>query len=77
MNTPTFYPGEMFVYTNGDRWELGVVKSQRDDDVYYCYYHTGDTAAATPVQYMHKLENAYYAPILFARTYLSDIGVQS
>ena len=70
---PTFYPGELFVYTNDDSWQLGVVKSQRDDYTYFCYYHPGDTASATPVTHMHKLENAYYLPIRFAKTYLSDI----
>lgn len=69
----TFYPGEIFVYTNGESWQLGVVKSKRDDSVYFCYYHTGDTASATPVFNMHKLENAYYPPLRFAKTYLSDI----
>lgn len=69
-----FYPGELFVYTDGDSWELGVVKRQRDSQTYFCYYSTGDTAAATPVTHMHKLENAYYGPFRFAKTYLSDIN---
>jgi len=53
-----FRPGELFVYTNGDRWELGQVKSKARDDAYYCWYSTGDTAACTPVANMHKLANA-------------------
>ena len=58
----TFEPGEYFIYVNGDingRYELGKVKSQRDDEIYFCYYHEGDTAAATPARCMHKLTNAY------------------
>lgn len=58
-----FKPGELFVYTNGNSWQLGVVKSQRDEHTYFCFYHTGDTAAATPVTHMHKLENALFPPI--------------
>lgn len=58
----TFEPGEYFIYVNGDingRYELGKVKRQRDETTYFCYYHEGDTAAATPVSCMHKLTNAY------------------
>ena len=58
----TFEPGEYFIYVNGDingRYELGKVKRKKDDKTYFCYYHEGDTAAATPVDRMHKLTNAY------------------
>ena len=57
----TFKPGELFVYTNGDRWELGKVKRLREDGKYACWYSTGDTAAVTPPENMHKLENAGYS----------------
>ena len=66
----SYYPGELFVYTNGDRWELGVVKRQRDERTYFCFYSTGDTAAATPVEHMHKLDNAGYPPIRFSKCYM-------
>ena len=69
-----FHPGELFVYTNDEIWQLGVVKSQRDEHTYFCHYHTGDTASATPVTHMHKLYNAFYPPIRFAKTCLSDNG---
>ena len=57
----TFKSGELFVYTNGDRWELGKVKRLREDGKYACWYSTGDTAAVTPPEHMHKLENAGYS----------------
>jgi hypothetical protein len=58
-----FVPGELFVYTNGDRWELGQVKAKARDDAYYCWYSTGDTAACTPVDHMHKLANAGWSHV--------------
>ena len=60
--TEDFYPGETFVYVNDETWEVGVVKSRRDDYTYYCWYSSGDTAAATPVFYMHKLVNGMFPP---------------
>lgn len=62
--TKSFQPGELFVYVNGDldtgRFEIGKVKSKVEGrDEYFCYYHEGETAACTPVEFMHKLENAY------------------
>lgn len=57
---PTFEIGELFVYVNGDRFELGKVKRPNSTGTgYFCWYHTGTTAANTPIEYMHKLENAY------------------
>ena len=58
-----FREGELFVYTNGDRWELGQVKSKARDDAYYCWYSTGDTTACTPVANMHKLANAGWSHV--------------
>ena len=55
-----FEKGEIFVYVNGDRYELGKVKQPNNDGTgYFCWYSSGDTAANTPVEYMHKLVNAY------------------
>ena len=59
----TYKPGELFVYTNGDSWELGQVKNQASDTTYACYYSTGDTAARTPVANMHKLKNAGWSHV--------------
>lgn len=56
----TFRPGELFIYRNGNRYEIGKVKRPNNTgDGYFCWYHTGETAANTPVTCMHKLENAY------------------
>lgn len=60
----TYRPGELFVYVNGDRWELGQVKLPNNTgDGYFCWYSTGDTAANTPVKCMHKLANAGWSHI--------------
>jgi hypothetical protein len=58
-----FESGELFVYVNGERWELGQVKSKARDGAYFCWYSTGDTAACTPVANMHKLENAGWSHV--------------
>ena len=54
-----YKPNELFIYTNGGRWELGQVKSECvDGKAYFCWYSCGDTAARTPIEHMHKLANA-------------------
>ena len=59
-----FEPGELFVYTNGNRWELGMVKRPNNSgDGYFCWYSRGDTAANTPTTHMHKLNNAGFTHI--------------
>lgn len=60
----TFEPGELFVYVNSKnidgRFEIGKVKRPNNyGNGYFCWYHGGYTAFNTPVEYMHKLENAY------------------
>ena len=62
-----YRPGELFVYVNGDRWELGQVKSKAQRsayDAYYCWYSTGDTASCTPETHMHKLVNAGWSHVV-------------
>lgn len=55
-----FEEGELFVYINGDKAEIGKVKRKNNTgDGYFCYYSLGDTAANTPVRCMYKLANAY------------------
>lgn len=55
-----FEPGELFIYRNGNSYELGKVKRPNNTgDGYFCWYHSGETAANTPVVCMHKLVNAY------------------
>ena len=53
-----FAVGEYIVYVNGDRFEIGRVKSLRGDGAFVCY-HEGETAAKTPYYLMHKLVNGY------------------
>lgn len=56
----TYEPGELFIYRNGERYEIGKVKRPNNDGTgYFCWYHTGETAANTPIVVMHKLTNAY------------------
>ena len=58
-----FEPGEPFIYRKAPGvYELGIVKRDRGDGTYACYYSTGDTAAVTPVFLMRKLVNAHWAP---------------
>lgn len=61
----TFKPGEPFLYKNGTSYEIGIVKrlcekhDPNDEQDYFCYYHTGDTAERTMTRSMHKIRNAY------------------
>lgn len=56
----SFEPGEVFVYRIGENYKLGKVKRPNNTgDCYFCWYHTGETAANTPASCMHKLANAY------------------
>lgn len=69
----TYEPGELFVYMNGDHWELGEVKSANNTGTgYFCWYSTGDTAANTPTSHMHKLANAGWSHI----EKLRELGVE-
>lgn len=53
-----FSIGEYVIYVNGDRYEIGKIKSLREDGAFVCY-HEGETAAKTPYDHMHKLINGY------------------
>ena len=50
--------GEYIVNVNGDQYEIGKIKSLREDGA-FVFYHEGDTAAKTPFDHMHKLSNGY------------------
>ena len=56
---PMYNVGEVVLYQNGDKFELGIVKSLCGHDEYFIWYHTGDTAARTHARYMHKISNDY------------------
>ena len=53
-----FKVGEYIVYVNGDRYEVGKIKRLCDDGA-FVWYHSGETAAKTPYDLMHKIINAY------------------
>lgn len=56
----SFEDGELFVYINGDKAEIGKVKRKNNKgNGYFCYYHEGETAANTPLECMYKLVNSY------------------
>lgn len=53
-----FKENELIIYQNGERFEIGRIKRLTEDGA-FVYYHSGDTAAKTPFDCMHKLENSY------------------
>ena len=57
-NTPGFKEGELIIYQNGDRFEIGKIKRITEDGA-FVWYHEGETAAKTPFDCMNKLVNAY------------------
>lgn len=54
----TFSVGEYIIYVNGDRFELGRIKSLTPTGAFVAY-HEGETGAKTPYDLMHKLVNGY------------------
>lgn len=53
-----FKVGDLIIYQNGDRFEIGKIKRMVDDGA-FVWYSTGETAAKTPFDVMHKLSNSY------------------
>lgn len=53
-----FKEGEYIIYQNGDRYEIGKIKRIVDDGA-FVWYHSGETAANTPFEQMHKIVNEY------------------
>ena len=52
----TFEAGEYIVYRNGNRCEIGKVKSVTETGA-FVHYTSGSTAAFTPYECMYKLIN--------------------
>ena len=50
--------GEYIIYRNGEKYELGRIKSLREDGAFVAY-HESETGALTPYSHMHKLINRY------------------
>lgn len=57
--TSVFDVGEPVIYQNDDTYELGIVKSVCKNGDCFINYHTGDTAARTPKENIHKIKNLY------------------
>ena len=53
-----FKEGDLIIYQNGERFEIGKIKRVTNDGA-FVWYSDGDTAAKTPFDCMHKLINAY------------------
>ena len=53
-----FRAGEYILYQNGNRFELGKIKRLCDDGA-FVWYSSGETAAKTPYECMHKIVNSH------------------
>ena len=53
-----FEEGQLIIYQNGDRYEIGKIKRIVENGA-FVYYSSGETAAKTPFDLMHPLVNAY------------------
>lgn len=53
-----FKEGQLIIYHNGDRYEIGKIKRIVDNGA-FVYYSSGETAAKTPFDLMHSLANAH------------------
>ena len=67
-----FYEGELIIYQNGDRYEIGKIKRITDTGA-FVYYSDGNTAAKTPFDCIHKLTNSY----VVTNTSLGDVSDDS
>ena len=53
-----FRDGQLIIYRNGDKYEIGKIKRIAQDGA-FVYYSCGETAAKTPFDLMHPLVNEY------------------
>lgn len=53
-----FHEGELILYQNGARFEIGKIKKLLSDGAFVCYSE-GETAAKTPFDCMRKITNAF------------------
>lgn len=58
MSKEDFKVGEYIIYVNGDRYEIGRIKTLHDDGAFVAY-HSGETGAKTSYDLMHKITNEY------------------
>lgn len=54
-----FREGQLVMYQNGDRVEIGKIKRIVGDSHAFVWYHAGDTAASTKLTDLKPIENAY------------------
>lgn len=53
-----FREGELVLYSDGGRFEIGRIKRLTPDGA-FVWYSEGDTAAKTPYELLQKIANAY------------------
>ncbi len=53
------YSGDYVIYDSGYQVEIGRVTSSRGNETIFVCYHSGDTAAATALSMVQKIENQY------------------
>ena len=53
-----FNVGDLIIYQNGNRYEVGKIKRLTEDGA-FVWFSTGETAAKTPFDAMNRIENAY------------------
>lgn len=53
-----FREGQLVVCNNGNRWVVGKIKCIVENGA-FVFYHEGETAAKTPFDCMHPIENEY------------------
>ena len=58
MNKNEYKEGQYIIYQTGDRFEIGKIKRLTPNGA-FVYYSMGDTAAKTPYDRMHPIQNAY------------------
>lgn len=58
MCVTVFRPGDLIIYQNGDRFEIGKIKRLVDDGA-FVWYSSGETAAKTSFSDMRPLRNAH------------------
>ena len=53
-----FYKGQYVIYENGDKIEIGRIKTLEENGAFVAY-HEGETGAKTPYELMKPIDNDY------------------
>ncbi|HHY08622.1 MAG TPA: hypothetical protein GX530_08930 [Corynebacteriales bacterium] len=59
MKNKKFKKNEVVIYQNGDNFELGIIKTVKENNKYFVNYHTDDIANLTLARNLHKIKNIY------------------